>query len=41
MTASFGVKTLFEENLNEEELIKEADKKLYKAKNTGRNKVVV
>lgn len=41
VTASFGVKTLFEEELNEEQLIKEVDKKLYEAKNTGRNKVIV
>ncbi|WP_411681532.1 GGDEF domain-containing protein [Clostridium thailandense] len=39
VTASFGVKTLFEEQLSEEELIKEVDNKLYEAKNTGRNKV--
>lgn len=40
VTASFGVKTLFNENLNEEDLIKEVDKKLYEAKNAGRNKVI-
>lgn len=40
VTASFGVKTLFQERLNEEELINETDKKLYEAKNSGRNKVI-
>ncbi|MCR4277408.1 MAG: GGDEF domain-containing protein [Candidatus Berkelbacteria bacterium] len=39
VTASFGVATL-SANLNLEELIKNADEALYRAKNSGRNKVV-
>lgn len=40
VTASFGVRTLLEEQLNQEELIKEVDSKLYEAKNSGRNKII-
>lgn len=39
VTASFGVATL-SADLNLEELIKSADEALYRAKNSGRNKVV-
>jgi diguanylate cyclase (GGDEF)-like protein len=39
VTASFGVATL-SADLNLEELIKNADEALYRAKNSGRNKVV-
>ena len=39
ITASFGVSTL-SADLNLEELIKSADEALYRAKNSGRNKVV-
>ncbi|MDP3992722.1 MAG: GGDEF domain-containing protein [bacterium] len=39
VTASFGVSTL-SADLNLEELIKSADEALYRAKNSGRNKVV-
>lgn len=38
ITVSIGVST-FNENLNQEELLKLADNALYKAKNNGRNKV--
>lgn len=38
ITVSVGVST-FNENLNQEELLKLADNALYKAKNSGRNKV--
>lgn len=40
VTASFGIKTLVQEQLNVEELIKEVDNKLYEAKHEGKNKVV-
>jgi len=40
VTASFGVATL-SADLNLDELIKHADEALYRAKNSGRNKVVV
>ncbi len=40
ITASFGVFTCFEEDLNTNEIIDLADRNLYKAKETGRNKVV-
>jgi len=39
VTASFGI-ALFEKGDSAEDVIKKADSRLYKAKNTGRNKVV-
>ncbi len=40
VTISLGVATCINNSLNHEELIKEADKALYKAKNAGKNKVI-
>jgi|GEM_PF-905913 len=40
VTVSVGISTCLNSSLNQEELIKEADKALYKAKDTGKNKVV-
>ncbi len=41
ITASFGVYTIYDENITKEEFINCADKKLYEAKSSGRNKIVV
>ena len=41
VTASFGVAQINEKHTNFEALLKDADDALYKAKDTGRNKVVV
>ncbi|MEJ6949839.1 GGDEF domain-containing protein [Natronospora cellulosivora (SeqCode)] len=40
ITASFGIYTLESENKSYQEVIQKADQNLYKAKNSGRNKVV-
>jgi diguanylate cyclase (GGDEF)-like protein len=40
VTVSIGIATCLNGSLTEEELIKEADKALYKAKNAGKNRVV-
>lgn len=40
ITASFGIAVLDGETLTGDDLIRKADENLYKAKNTGRNKVV-
>lgn len=39
-TASFGTYTVHSENMSWEELIRQADKNLYQAKNAGRNKTI-
>jgi diguanylate cyclase (GGDEF)-like protein len=41
VTASFGVATLKQEHKDFDALLKDADDALYKAKESGRNKVVV
>ncbi|MFW6283326.1 MAG: GGDEF domain-containing protein [Minisyncoccales bacterium] len=41
ITASFGIYTLESENKSYQEVIQKADQNLYKAKNSGRNKVVI
>lgn len=41
ITASFGIATIYDNNISTEEFINEADKKLYIAKETGRNKIVI
>ena len=41
VTASFGIATLYNNHISQEEFIDSADKKLYLAKETGRNKIVV
>lgn len=40
ITASFGVYSVTDEQLNTDELLKRVDKNLYKAKNAGRNAVI-
>lgn len=40
ITASFGTYTLHSENMTYEQLIDHADKNLYLAKNSGRNKTI-
>lgn len=40
ITSSFGVYSLSNEKINVDQLISQADKNLYKAKNGGRNKIV-
>ncbi len=40
ITASFGISTIYKQDISVEELIEFADKNLYKAKNEGRNKTV-
>jgi len=40
ITASFGTYTLTSENMTYEQLIEHADKNLYRAKNSGRNKTI-
>jgi diguanylate cyclase (GGDEF)-like protein len=40
VTVSIGVATCLNGSLNDQEIIREADKALYKAKNSGKNKVV-
>lgn len=39
ITGSFGICTMYKENLTAEEMIRIADKKLYEAKTSGKNKV--
>ena len=41
VTASFGIATLYNNHISTEEFIDNADKKLYLAKETGRNKIVI
>jgi diguanylate cyclase (GGDEF)-like protein len=41
ITASFGIATLYNERISAEEFLARADEKLYIAKETGRNKVVI
>jgi len=41
VSASFGIATLKEKHIGMDELLKDADDALYKAKDSGRNKVVV
>jgi diguanylate cyclase (GGDEF)-like protein len=40
VTVSIGIATCLNSSLNDQDLIREADKALYKAKESGKNKVV-